>query len=125
MDPVRSTAPAQEPGVRRTVFVSLAVTGAVAVLAALGTFAALTATTTNSGNQISSGTVKIDQHAESTSLYNASNKKSGEDTTGCVRVTYSGSLPAAVKLYSTAAITNGSAYNLKVASPSTHPERVA
>jgi hypothetical protein len=89
--------------------------GGLSALVGLGTYSAFTATTTNSGNNISSGTVKIDQHTGATTLYNVTNQKPGDSTTKCLRVTYSGSITAsAVKLYASAGITNGTQYNLEV-----------
>ncbi len=99
---------------RRKVLLTLGVVGIVAGLSAFGVFAAFTATTANTGNKIDSGTVKIDQHSGATTLYNVTNQKPGDSKAACVRVTYSGSLGAAVKLYVSSGITNGTDYNLKV-----------
>ena len=94
---------------------TLLVVGGLGGLAGLGTFSAFSATTTNSGNNVSSGTVKIDQHTGATTLYSATNKGPGQNVQGCVRVTYSGSLTAsAVKLYVSSGITNGANYNLEI-----------
>jgi hypothetical protein len=99
---------------RRFLFTALVV-GSLSALVGLGTYSAFTATTTNSGNNISSGTVKIDQHTGATTLYNVTNQKPGDSTTKCVRVTYSGSITAsAVKLYVSAGVTNGTQYNLEI-----------
>ena len=89
----------------------LALTGTLV----FGTFAAFTATTTNSGNSIDSGTVKIDDDSGATSaLYVRTNQKPGDSYSACLRIKYNGSLGAAVKLYTSAGITNGSTYNLQV-----------
>jgi hypothetical protein len=98
----------------RRILLSLVVLGAAGVLAGMGAFSAFTATTTNTGNTFAAGTVNINQHAGATTLYTGSNKKPGDSTIACVRVTYSGSLSAAVKLYASAGITNGSLFHLKV-----------
>jgi len=98
----------------RKLFLTLGVVGVVVGLVVMGTWAAFTATTVNSNNKIDSGTVKIDQHSGATTLYNVTNQKPGDATSSCVRVTYSGSLAASVKLYVSGGITNGSLYNLKV-----------
>jgi len=99
---------------RKTLLTLLAV-GSLGAIAGLGTFSAFSATTTNAGNNISSGTVKIDQHTGATTLYVGTNKGPGQTVQGCVRVTYSGSLTAsAVKLYASSGISNGVNYNLKV-----------
>ena len=89
--------------------------GGMGAVAGIGTFSAFSATTTNSGNNISSGTVNIQQHTGATTLYNVTNQKPGDTTTKCVRVTYSGSITAsAVKLYVSSGITNGNTYNLEI-----------
>jgi predicted ribosomally synthesized peptide with SipW-like signal peptide len=98
----------------RKLLLTLGVAGVVTGLIVLGTFAAFTATTTNSGNTIESGTVKIDQHVGATTLYDVDDQEPGDFTEACVRVTYSGSLTADVKLYVSSGITNGALYNLKV-----------
>lgn len=96
----------------------LLVTVAVAALMGVGvfgTFAAFTATSVNSGNQIASGTVKVDDDSSTTTaLYNVSNQKPGQNTTGCLRIKYNGSLGASVKIYASSGITNGSEYTLTV-----------
>jgi hypothetical protein len=99
---------------RKGILTALAV-GGMGAVAGLGTFSAFSATTANSGNNISSGTVKIDQHTGATTLYSASNQGPGTTVLGCVRVTYSGSLTAsAVKLYVSSGVTSGDKYNLKI-----------
>jgi len=99
---------------RKLLLTALAV-GSLSALVGLGTYSAFTATTTNAGNNISSGTVKIDQHTGATTLYNVTNQKPGDSTTKCLRVNYSGSLTAsAVKLYVSSGITNGTNYNLEI-----------
>ena len=99
---------------KRKVLLTLGVVGITASLVVLGTFAAFTATTTNTGNKIDSGTVKIDQHTGATTLYNVTNQKPGDFKESCVRVIYTGSLAADVRLYVSSGIANGSNYNLKV-----------
>ena len=96
----------------------LLLTAAVAALMGVvvfGTFAAFTATSTNSGNKIDSGTVKIDDDsATTTALYNVTNQKPGQSTSGCLRIKYNGSLPSSVKIYASTGITNGADYNLQI-----------
>ena len=99
----------------RKLLLTALVVGGLSALVGLGTYSAFTATTTNSGNNISSGTVKIDQHSGATTLYNVTNQKPGDSTAKCIRVTYSGSLTAsAVKLYASAGITGTGQYNLQI-----------
>jgi hypothetical protein len=99
---------------RRKVLLTVGVLCVLVGLVTLGSFAAFTATTTNSGNNISSGTVNISQHAGATTLYNVTNQKPGQSTQKCVRVQYTGSLQAVVELYMGGTISNGTLYNLQV-----------
>jgi hypothetical protein len=63
-------------------------------------FAAFSATTTNPNNTFSAGTVTLtDDHQPSTVLFNATALKPASTGTACIKVTYNGSLAAAVKLY--------------------------
>jgi predicted ribosomally synthesized peptide with SipW-like signal peptide len=99
---------------RRKLLVTLGVV-ALMGLGVFGTFAAFTATSTNSGNQIDSGTVKIDDDSGATTeLYDVSNQKPGQSTQACIRIKYNGSLASSVKLYVSAGVTNGARYNLQV-----------
>ena len=105
----------EKAGNARKLLLTALVVGGLSALVGLGTYSAFTATTTNSGNNISSGTVKIDQHSGATTLYNVTNQKPGDSTAKCLRVTYSGSLTAsAVKLYASSGITGAGQYNLQV-----------
>jgi hypothetical protein len=99
----------------RKILITVVVMGVVAATAGFGVFAAFTATTENSGNSIATGTVAIgDNDGGSASLYSLTNAKPGDAQSGCIRVTYTGSLGATVKLYASSGITNGSTFNLKV-----------
>src|SRR3954452_22000913 len=99
---------------KRKILLTIAVLVVLAGLIAVGSFAAFTATTTNTGNNISSGTVAISQHSGATTLYNITNQKPGQSTQKCIRVTYTGSLPSSVELYVSSGITNGTLYNIQV-----------
>jgi predicted ribosomally synthesized peptide with SipW-like signal peptide len=105
----------KDAGKARRLLLTALIVGGLSALVGLGTYSAFTATTTNSGNSISSGTVNISQHTGATTLYNVTNQKPGDSVTKCVRVTYSGSITAsAVKLYASAGITNGTQFNLEI-----------
>src|SRR4051795_7171474 len=104
-------------GRKRRIFITVAVLALMAGVAVFSPSAAFTATSSNPGNLIEAGTVSIgDSDAGTGKLYNALNQKPGSGngpTAACIRVTYSGSLASAVKLYSSA-IANGSKFQLKV-----------
>jgi hypothetical protein len=104
---------------KRKLFVTFAVLALMAGLAVFVTSAAFTATTDNPGNQIQAGSVAVsdsDGGGVAAVLYQAMNQKPGSGsgpTAKCIRVTYSGSLAADLKLYSSG-IANGSNFRLKV-----------
>lgn len=98
----------------RKLLITLLVLGGIGGVAAIGTYSAFTATTSNSGNSFSAGTVVISQHTGATTLYTGADKKPTNSATGCVRVTYTGSLAASVKLYVSSGVTNGSLFHLKI-----------
>ena len=98
----------------KKLLLTVVVLALVASAVGYGTYSAFTATTTNSGNSFATGTVIISQHAGSTTLYSGTDKKPGDSAVACVRVTYTGSITAAVKLYTSSGITNGSVFNLKI-----------
>jgi len=100
--------------IRKTLLTVMTV-GTLGVTAALGVFSAFSATTTNTDNAVTAGSVAIsDSDGGSTPLYTQSGMAPGESVVKCIRVTYTGSLAATVKLYVSAGITNGSVFNLKV-----------
>src|SRR3954449_13385249 len=97
----------------RKILLSLAVLGVIGSLAGFGTWSAFPATTTNTGNSYTAGSVQITQHSGATTLYTGAHAAPGHSTTGCVRVTYGATLPASVKLYASS-ITNGTSFHLTV-----------
>jgi hypothetical protein len=81
--------------------------GALGVLAllvpAVGgvTFAAYTATDNNTGNAVGSGSVKLSDNGDGSSMLSLSAALPGATTSACIKVTYDGSLPATVRLHGT------------------------
>ncbi|MDO9356341.1 MAG: hypothetical protein Q7T55_21770 [Solirubrobacteraceae bacterium] len=113
------------PRTRKLLLTTLVV-GATSAVAGLGVFAAFTAQTTNTGNQIASGTVAIGQNSGGVAIYNVTNGGPGQTTQRCIRVTYTGTLPATVKLFRSNTVTQGTAFNLQVErgsglNPTTNP----
>ena len=83
----------------RKVLWSILVVAALGGLAAFGAFSAFSDTTSNANNDFAAGTVTIGNNASSP-LYSVSNGKPGTASADhCIKITYSGSLPATVKLY--------------------------
>jgi hypothetical protein len=86
----------------RRIAVKLAATAAVLVLCGLlasaATWSNLNSTATNPTNSFATGTVKIGSNTGGASL-SVTNADPGALITGCLAVTYTGTLPANVKLY--------------------------
>ena len=81
---------------------TLVVIGVTGALAAFGTFAAFTDTTTNSGNQFTAGTVTLTNNSTSAMFNNVTGATPGSAATDrCIKVVYTGSLAATLKLYTT------------------------
>lgn len=79
-----------------------------------GTFSAFSSTTDNSGNNFATGSVSIADNDAGSALYNVSNAKPGQSSEAkCIKVTYSGSLNATVKLYRSA-FTGGSGLDSQI-----------
>jgi predicted ribosomally synthesized peptide with SipW-like signal peptide len=88
----------------RRVLASILVVGCVGLVAGAGTFAAFSATSANSGNTFAAGTVEISDNDAGSSMYSVTNRIPGNSVATCIRVTYSGSLAANVKLYSLSSV---------------------
>jgi predicted ribosomally synthesized peptide with SipW-like signal peptide len=88
----------------RKILLTLLLIGATSALAGFGTFSAFSSTTTNSGNSFAAGTVFVDDNDAGAAMYTVSNQKPGVATTRCIKVTYSGTMAADVKLYTTSTV---------------------
>jgi len=82
------------------VAVSLAVLALLGVALA-GTWSAFSATTDNAGNTFSAGTVTLSDNDAGSAIFSLSNAAGGATDTGCITVTYTGSLASTVRLYGT------------------------
>lgn len=78
---------------------SVLVVGLLGGVVALGVFGLFSATTQNSGNEISAGTIAISDNDAGSAMFNITNAKPGDSWTRCIKISYNGSLPADVKLY--------------------------
>lgn len=78
--------------------------GALGSLAAMGVFGAFSSTTTNAGNTITAGTVALADNDAGAAMYSIANAKPGESVSKCIKVTYTGSLDADVRIYTTSTI---------------------
>ena len=70
----------------RKTLLSLLLVGALAAVAGIGTFSAFSATTSNDANS---------------AMYNITGAKPNDVVVRCIRVTYTGTLPSTVRLYTT------------------------
>lgn len=80
---------------------SVAALAGCAILAGAATWSNLNSTATNPSNSFSAGTVQITSNSGSSAVLSLTNAKPGDVSTGCIDVTYSGTLPANVMLYGT------------------------
>ena len=83
----------------RKILLTLLVLGATSALAGFGTFSAFTSTTSNSANSFAAGTVHLDDNDAGSFMYQVSNQSPGATIERCIKLTYTGSLAADVRLY--------------------------
>jgi predicted ribosomally synthesized peptide with SipW-like signal peptide len=99
----------------RAVLATFLVVGAVGLVAGAGTFAAFSATSGNSGNTFAAGTVVLADNDAGSAMWSVANRIPGDTVTTCIRLSYTGTLPADVKLYSASAVNTVDQYlNLSV-----------
>ena len=98
----------------------------LAVAAGGATFAAYTATTRSDSNRIESGSVKLSDNGDGTSLMSLSAAVPGDTTSACIKVTFDGSLASTVRLYGTTTGTGLDQYlDLKVTRGTYNPSTPA
>ena len=89
--------------------------GLLACIAGAGVFSAFSSQTDNPGNVITAGTVTLADNDGGSALYALTAAKPGEGQTSCIKVTYSGSLAATVRLMTPSTIGElGPFVNLKI-----------
>src|ERR1700760_1108811 len=84
---------------RSKVLRTLLLLSIVACIAGAGVFSAFSSQTENSGNIITAGTVTLEDNDSGAAMYQLTAAKPGETKSSCIKVTYKGSLPATVKLF--------------------------
>jgi predicted ribosomally synthesized peptide with SipW-like signal peptide len=100
---------------RTKILRTLLVLGVVACIAGAGVFSAFSSQTDNPGNVITAGTVVLEDNDGGSALYSLTAAKPGESKASCIKVTYKGSLPATVKLFTPSTIGElGPFVNLKI-----------
>lgn len=73
-------------------------------VAAMGVFGGFSSTTSGAGSQFASGTVDLGDNDLGGALYNVTNAKPGESVSKCIKVTYTGTLDADVRIYTSSSI---------------------
>lgn len=89
---------------RRSLRDRLLATGAILLVLAIAagaTSAAFTASTSNTNNSVATGTVAIGDNDANGAVVALANARPGDSDTGCIKVTYTGSLSSSVRLYAT------------------------
>ncbi|SDQ72204.1 hypothetical protein [Quadrisphaera sp. DSM 44207] len=94
--------PARSPGTPAKLALTAAVLLGASSAIGGGTHAALSSTTANPGNAFTAGTVRISDNDVDGAMLTLSNARPGVPDTGCIRVTYTGSIPAPVRLHGAA-----------------------
>jgi predicted ribosomally synthesized peptide with SipW-like signal peptide len=99
----------------RKLLLTVLLVGIVGSVAGSATFSAFSSTTSNSGNSFAAGTVLLSDNDAGSALYSVSNAKPNDSSTTCIKVTYTGTLAADVRLYTTSTVNALAAYvNLTV-----------
>ena len=89
------------PPWRRRALAGAIVVGLAAVSLSPGSFAAFSSATSNQNNQVGAGSVAIQDNDGGNAMFSLSGMKPGTSDSACIRVTYTGSLPASVRLHGT------------------------
>jgi predicted ribosomally synthesized peptide with SipW-like signal peptide len=84
---------------KRQIFASIVVVSIAALLVGGVTFAAFSSTTSNSANDYNAGTVHITDNDAGGAMLSFTDANGGESKSGCIMVTYLGSLDANVRLF--------------------------
>jgi hypothetical protein len=84
---------------RNKLLTSALVVAVLGSVTALGVFGLFSATTQNSGNEISSGTVTLTDNDAGSAEFNITGAKPGDSWTRCIKINYNGSLPSVVHIY--------------------------
>jgi hypothetical protein len=85
----------------RKILATALVIGLLGLIAGVATYSAFSSTATNPGDEFKAGTVVLSDNSSGSSAISLTNAAPGSSTTGCINVSYTGSLAAAVKLYGT------------------------
>jgi len=91
------------------------VLGVLACIAGAGVFSAFSSQTDNPGNVVTAGSVTLADNDAGSALYTLTAAKPGDSQASCIKVTYTGSLDANVRIYTPSTIGElGPNVNLKI-----------
>jgi len=88
-------------GTSKKLVLTALVLGLVGIIAGVGTWSAFTATTANAGNSFTSGSVILTDDDLGVAMLSLTNAKPADTDSSCINVTYTGTLPATVRMYGT------------------------
>jgi predicted ribosomally synthesized peptide with SipW-like signal peptide len=86
----------------------------VGVVAAIGTWSAFSSTTQNPGNSFTAGTVSLSDNDSDSAMFTVTGMVPGVTETGCIKVSYTGTLTSNVRLYGSTTGALGEYLNLKI-----------
>lgn len=98
----------------RKVLLTVLTVGIAGALAGLGVFSAFSSTTSNPGNTFAAGSVTIGDNDGDSALFSNAVASEPGDYDRCIKVTYTGTLAATVKLYTSAISADGSKVNVTI-----------
>lgn len=85
----------------RKVLLTALVVGVAGAALGLGTYSLFTATTDNTGNSFAAGTVAVSDNDASGAMLSLANAKPADSDSACIKITYTGTLDSAIRLYGT------------------------
>ena len=85
----------------RKLLLSALIVGVTGLIAGAASWSAFSSTTSNPSNTFQAGSVSLSDNDGGNALLSLTNAMPGATTTGCIKVTYGGSLDSTVKLYAT------------------------
>lgn len=89
------------PSLSARVGLTMLVLALLGMVVGLGTLSAFSDTTSNTGNAFDAGSVTIVDDDSGSAMLTITNGKPGDSDTGCIVVTFTGTLPSTVTLYGT------------------------
>jgi hypothetical protein len=92
---------ARRPSRPRLLATAVAILAVLTLLATKPTWSAFSNTTSNSANTTTAGTVTLTDNDAGSAIFTLTNLVPGDTDSGCLQVTYQGTLPALVRLYHT------------------------